>query len=107
MIRDLTIRDVLHTLRGHTSTIVGLDWSPTEPILASCGWDGTIRLWDVETGVCLYTLRAPGPYAGMNIANATGISDAQKTALKALGAVVEEPGERVAMGIRQSPAPGS
>jgi hypothetical protein len=76
-------------LRGHTSTIIGLDWSPTEPILASCGWDGTMRLWSVETGACLCMLHAPGPYEGMNPAGVTGMSDAQKTALKALGAIAE------------------
>jgi hypothetical protein len=38
-------------------------------------------------GVCLYTLRAPRPYEGMNIAGVTGISEAQKVALRALGAV--------------------
>jgi len=78
---------VLHTLRGHTSTIVGLDWSPNRSVLASGGWDGTIRVWDVKSGACLHTFSAPGPYARMNIADVTGISDAQKAALKALGAV--------------------
>jgi WD40 repeat protein len=81
---------VVRTLRGHTSTIIGLDFSPTEAILASSAWDGTIRLWDVATGACLRNLCAPRPYDGMNIAGVTGISDAQKAALKALGAVAED-----------------
>ncbi len=42
---------------------------------------------EVGTGVCRATLRAEGPYAGMNIAGVTGITEAQKAALKALGAV--------------------
>jgi hypothetical protein len=41
----------------------------------------------VATGACLHILHAPGPYAGLNIASVTGISDAQKAALKALEAV--------------------
>jgi hypothetical protein len=41
------------------------------------------------TGKCLHTLRADGPYAGMNITGAIGISAAQKAALKTLGAVDE------------------
>jgi WD40 repeat protein len=89
-IRERTTGKVLHTLLGHTSTIVGLAFSPTEQILASSAWDGAIRIWDLDTGICLHTLRAPGPYAGMNIANVTGISEAQKAALKSLGAVAEE-----------------
>ena len=56
-------------------------------LLASASQDETIRLWDVHSGVCLQTLRTPGPYAGMNIKSVTGISEAQKAALKALGAV--------------------
>ena len=74
-------------MSGHTKPIISFDFSPTEPILASAGWDGTIRLWNTETGACLQTLRAPGPYAGMNITGVTGISEAQKVALQALGAV--------------------
>ena len=87
VVRDALTGNVIHMLQGHTSTIVGLHFSPAESILASSGWDGTTRVWDVETGACLYTLRAPGPYAGMNIAGVTGISDAQKASLRALGAV--------------------
>ena len=39
------------------------------------------------SGECLKTLRADRPYERMNITGATGLSDAQKAALKALGAV--------------------
>jgi WD40 repeat protein/DNA-binding SARP family transcriptional activator len=78
---------VLQTLRGQRGTFLSIAFSPTQPFLASSGWDGTIRMWDVESGACLCTLRAPGPYAGMKIAGVTGISDAQRVALVALGAV--------------------
>lgn len=87
VVRDVRTGQVVHTLRGHTSTIIGLDFSPAEPILASCGWDGTIRVWELETGRCRRSLRVPGPYAGMRIAGATGITAAQRAALVALGAV--------------------
>jgi hypothetical protein len=33
--------------------------------------------------------QVPGPYEGMNITGVTGISEAQKAALKVLGAVEE------------------
>jgi WD40 repeat protein len=85
-IRRVATGALLHTLSGHTKSIISFDFSPTEPILASTGWDGTIRLWHTETGACLQTLRAPGPYTGMNITGVTGISEAQKAALKTLGA---------------------
>ena len=66
-------------------------------LLVTAGHDETIKLWEVSADrqqrqvrrVCLATLRAPGPYAGMNITGVTGISEAQKAALMALGAVEE------------------
>ena len=77
-------------LRGHMGSVNALSFSPTAACLASCSDDGTIRLWDVESKSCRQILRPPGPYAGMKITGVTGISDAQKVSLKALGAVDEE-----------------
>ena len=41
--------DELKELRGHTSSVWCLDWSPDGTRLASGGIDGTIRIWDVAT----------------------------------------------------------
>jgi WD40 repeat protein/DNA-binding SARP family transcriptional activator len=86
-IRRASSGAVLKTLRGPREAFRSIAFSPTQPILASSGWDGMIRLWDVETGACLNTLHAPGPYAGMNIAGATGLTAAQRAGLVTLGAV--------------------
>lgn len=45
------------------------------------------RFWRLRTGECVAVLHATGRYASMNIADVTGISGAQKAALRALGAV--------------------
>jgi WD40 repeat protein len=37
VVRDARTGTIIHRLQGHTSTIVGLHWSPTESILASSG----------------------------------------------------------------------
>ncbi|MFN8489016.1 MAG: BTAD domain-containing putative transcriptional regulator [Caldilineaceae bacterium] len=74
---------------GHTNLVEAVSFRGDGQLLASASWDETIRLWDVSSGACLQILRTPGPYAGMNITGVTGISDAQKAALKALGAVEE------------------
>ncbi|HEY9656859.1 MAG TPA: hypothetical protein V6C65_00240, partial [Allocoleopsis sp.] len=58
--------------------------------LLSGSADETIRLWNVPTGECLKTLRVDRPYEGMNITGVTGITEAQKATLKALGAI-EQP----------------
>jgi WD40 repeat protein len=66
-------------------------WSVTSnadsEVLASGGSDGAIKLWQVKTGECLQTLRSPRLYEGMNISGTTGLTEAQKATLKALGAV--------------------
>jgi WD40 repeat protein len=82
-------------LRGHSGTIMTLDCSVTAPLLVSGGMDGTLGLWDLATRRCRQLLRAPGPYAGMKISGVTGISAAQKAALKALGAADEAEDDRV------------
>jgi WD40 repeat protein/DNA-binding SARP family transcriptional activator len=74
-------------LSGHTATITSIAFSADGEILASSSDDETIKLWDVRTGACLRTMYVEGPYAGMNITGVTGITEAQKAALKALGAV--------------------
>lgn len=49
--------------RGHTDRITGLCWEPLHlvandksPRLASCSKDGTIRVWDVDTHTCSFTM---------------------------------------------------
>ncbi|MBD1911980.1 MULTISPECIES: NB-ARC domain-containing protein [unclassified Leptolyngbya] len=59
-------------------------------ILATGSHNGTIQLWDTETGECLKLFRPTRPYEGMNIAGVTGITAAQKAVLLALGATEED-----------------
>src|SRR5579864_2360691 len=48
---------LLRTLRGHTSWVGRIAWSPDGSILASPSDDNSVRLWDAETGKCLRTLK--------------------------------------------------
>jgi len=94
---DLTIRlwDVgaqrtLQILEGHSNRIRWVTFSPDGQTLASASDDGTIKVWDILTAICLKTLNSERPYERMNIASASGLTQAQKATLRALGAT-EEP----------------
>ena len=47
--------------------------------------------YGVDRRVCHRTLRVEDPYAGMNIAGVTEVTETQKAALKVLGTVEDEP----------------
>ena len=84
---DVSTGQCFSILQGHTNWIWSVTFSPDGETLVSGSQDETIKLWDVKTGDCLRTLRAPRAYEGMNITGATGLTEAQKATLKALGAV--------------------
>ncbi|TPX35930.1 hypothetical protein SmJEL517_g01761 [Synchytrium microbalum] len=66
----------LHELRGHTHQISSLalmektDVSPsswgTLPVCISSSWDGSIRLWQIETGECLQRIDVGQPVLQMS-----------------------------------------
>jgi WD40 repeat protein len=82
---------LVHVLDEHSQQVWAISFRPDSLFLASGSFDGTVKLWNVQSGECLKTLQFPGPYDGMNIADVTGISEAQRAALKALGAVEFHP----------------
>ncbi|HRW07979.1 MAG TPA: WD40 repeat domain-containing protein, partial [Caldilineaceae bacterium] len=75
------------TLHGHSAPVTRLLFHPTAPLLMSCSHDNSVRIWDLTIMRCRQVLQPSGPYAGMRIGGVRGISDAQKAALRALGAV--------------------
>jgi WD40 repeat protein len=84
---DVSTGECLKVLQGHDNWVWSVAFSPDGHSIASASQDETIKLWDAKTGDCLKTLPVPKPYEGMNITGVTGLTDAQKATLKALGAV--------------------
>ena len=84
---DVARGELRTILRGHTEGVYGVCFSPDGAYLLSAGADGDIRCWDTQTGNCINTWRVNGPYAGMNITDVTGMTNAQKITLKTLGAL--------------------
>ncbi len=77
-------------LRGHRETVYKVAFTPDGTAVVSSSFDGTIKFWEIQSGACLNTVTVEGPYAGMNIAGVTGLTAAQKAALKALGAYAHD-----------------
>ena len=44
-------------LVGHKYGVSHVRFSPNGSVLASCSWDDTVGLWDVQTGMLLHYLR--------------------------------------------------
>lgn len=74
-------------LQGHTSGVYSVVFSPSGEKLASASHDGMIKLWDVESGNCLDTLTNDRPYEKMDITDVSGLTIAQESMLKDLGAI--------------------
>jgi WD40 repeat protein/transcriptional regulator with XRE-family HTH domain len=78
---------LIANLHGHAGVVSSVALSHDGRRLASGGDDGLLRLWAAESGAALRTLRADRRYERLEIGRLTGITEAQRTALLALGAI--------------------
>ena len=49
-----TISKALTTYKGHVGPVIGAAWSPDGTRIASCGNDGTVQVWDAQSGQTLW-----------------------------------------------------
>jgi serine/threonine protein kinase len=70
------------TLRGHTSVVWGLSFSPDGAFLASCSKDGTVRLWD-RSGNAIRTI-----LSGLPPVSSAGLYDGRIIIVTPTGKIV-------------------
>jgi WD40 repeat protein len=60
---------------------------PDHPLLVTGDAAGQLRLWDAQIGTCLLTWALSRPYEDLNITDAQGLTPAQRSSLRQLGAI--------------------
>lgn len=66
---DVSSKNILQKLEGHTGVVLGVDTHPTEPVIVSGGTDRTVRVWMCDDEVV--QLSNPEPAQLSNAAEAT------------------------------------
>jgi WD40 repeat protein len=84
---DVVSGTSLATLAGHTGVVWSVALSGDGQLAASGGDDGIVRLWDATNGAALRALRSDRHYQRLDITGLAGVTEAQRAALVALGAV--------------------
>jgi len=74
-------------MEGHTGGVWCVAMSGDGQLVASGSFDGSLRLWNGTTGTSLRTLVSDRRYERMDITGLTGVTEAQRATLLALGAL--------------------
>ena len=80
-------QQLIATVQAHDGWVRSIRVSPDGRMAASCGEDGAIKLWDIRSRQHISTIRSNRPYERLTITGVTGLTQAQKVTLRALGAV--------------------
>ena len=87
MLWEIATGECQKKLIGHSNRVEAIAFTQDGHDLISGSEDEVIKVWDWRRQTCLNTLVAPKLYDGMVITDATGLTTAQRSTLKALGAI--------------------
>lgn len=83
---DIETGEQLPSLCEQTHYIWSVSYSPNGELLSGSSQDGSICTWKLKTGQCTHILKIRRPYEDMKLENSTGLTKAQESQLRALGA---------------------
>ena len=66
LIWDIKTGELKHRLKSHQSMITSISWSPNGKYILSGSWDGTAKVWDPISGVCIATYGVPNVTDAIN-----------------------------------------
>jgi WD40 repeat protein len=78
------------TLPGNSGAVLSVAMTADGQQVASGGADGTLRLWQTADPGAVQTFRPDRCYERLDITGVTGVTDAQRQMLFALGAVTRD-----------------
>jgi len=86
---NVKTQDCILVYQGHQGWVWSVAFAPDGNTICSGSQDTTIQQWNTETGALLQQFRPTRPYEGMNLTEATGLTQGQQETLLSLGASIE------------------
>jgi WD40 repeat protein len=78
---------LLRTLQADCVAVWSVALTAEGRLLSSGSADGSVRIWDMSSEACVGTFRADRHYERLDITGVMGVTETQRAALRALGAV--------------------
>jgi WD40 repeat protein len=71
---DINKETIVQEMKGHTSNIISITYSGDGKQIVTTSYDGSIRIWNAETGFCKHIISCSAKYAEFNHDNSKILS---------------------------------